>query len=58
MNYYNLYYQGTKINNQLVTEDELNEILTHNKIYKKNKFTGDLREITTNNIRIVPCIKI
>ena len=58
MNYYNLYYEGLKINSQLVSDNDLKEILTHEKIYKKNKYTDELKPIITKNMRIVPCIKI
>lgn len=56
---YNIYYKNQKINSSVLNEEELNNVLKHNVIYKKSKYIENkLTEIPTNELKVVKCVKI
>lgn len=58
MNYYNLYYKESKLNNRPVNKDDLGNIMKAKNICKRNMITGKLENIPTNRIHIVKTIII
>ena len=58
MKYFNLYYNGTKINNRPITEEEADNIKQHEQIYKKNQITNKLESIYVDKIKFVKTIII
>lgn len=58
MNYYNMYYQGRKINNRPITDQEMIDIKEQNEIYKRNNITNKLIKIPVNDIQYVKTILI
>lgn len=58
MKMYNIYYKGNKVNRQLLSGEDVYEILQHENIYKRNQYTHEKQTIPVSSLQIVECIVV
>lgn len=55
---YNIYYNGVKINNNVLTSSQLQKVYDEKYIYKRNNVTGNIDKINTQQLETRECIRI
>ena len=55
---YNIYYNNEKINSRPLDKDDVDLIMKERTISKINKYTDDIKQISTERIEIVKCYVI
>lgn len=56
--HYNLYYNGFKVNNRPLTEEQLEEVRGYENIYKRNPITNKIEAIPSKKLKLVETIII
>ena len=55
---YNIYYNNEKINSRPLDKEDVDLIMKEHTILKINKYTDDIKQISTEKIEIVKCYVI
>lgn len=55
---YNIYYNNEKINSRPLDKEDVDLIMKEHTISKINKYTDDIKQISTERIEIVKCYVI
>jgi hypothetical protein len=55
---YNIYYNNEKINSRPLDKDDIDLIKRERIITKTDKYTNDIKQISTDKIEIVKCYVI
>lgn len=55
---YNIYYNNEKINSRPLDKEDVDLIMKEHTISKINKYTDDIKQISTEKIEIVKCYVI
>ena len=55
---YNIYYNNEKINSRPLDKEDVDLIMKERTISKINKYTDDIKHISTERIEIVKCYVI
>lgn len=55
---YNIYYNNEKINSRPLDKEDVDLIMKERTISKINKYTDDIKQISTERIEIVKCYVI
>jgi hypothetical protein len=55
---YNIYYNNEKINSRPLDKDDIDLIKKERIITKTDKYTNDIKQISTDKIEIVKCYVI
>ena len=55
---YNIYYNNEKINSRPLDKEDVDLVMKERTISKINKYTDDIKQISTERIEIVKCYVI